>query len=122
VILIDTSVWTDHLHRSERLLVEALEHEQVLVHPYVIAELACGSIERRREVLDLLQHLPAAVVASDQEALQLIERRRLMGKGLGYIDVHLLASVLLTDSARLWTRDRRLQSIAVELGISRADR
>ena len=115
MILVDTSVWIDHLHKTNDTLVSALEHEQVLVHPFVIGELACGRLSNRSEVLRLLQTLPSATIASDAEALELIERHQLSGKGVGYFDVHLLASVLLTAGTQLWTRDKRLAEIAIRL-------
>jgi predicted nucleic acid-binding protein len=118
MMLVDTSVWVDHLHRSVVALAEALEREEVVTHPFVIGELACGTLARRREVLDLLDALPRIAVAPDEEALALIERRRLMGRGLGYIDVHLLASVLISDETELWTRDRHLLSAAHDLHIA----
>jgi len=82
-----------------------------------LLELACGELTRRREILDLLSTLPSSIVATDQETLQFIERQRLMGKGIGYADAHLLASVVLTEAAQLWTRDKRLGAIAVGLRI-----
>lgn len=100
------------------MLADALEAEDVLVHPFIIGELACGEMKHRREVLRLLATLPLSTVATDEETLLFIERRHLMGKGIGYIDAHLLASVTLTDSAQLWTRDKRLAAIAAELEIS----
>lgn len=108
MILVDTSVWIDHFRRGNRELVEALEREDVLTHPLVIGELACGDLKNRAEVLHLLAALPVAPIATDDEALLLIEKRRLMGRGIGYIDVHLLASVALSADARLWTLDKRL--------------
>jgi len=78
VILVDTSVWIDHLHRTIPALVEALENEDVLIHPFIIGEIACGELKKRREVLDLLMALPSAVVATDEETLKLIDERRLM--------------------------------------------
>ncbi len=122
MILVDTSLWIDHLHRSQPALVDALEHEEVLTHPFIRGELACGTLTRRRTVLDLLAALPAAAVASDDEVLELIEKRRLMGKGLGYVDVHLLASALLTADVRLWTNDKRLDAVAIELRVSHRNR
>jgi predicted nucleic acid-binding protein len=100
------------------MLVALLENGRVLVHPFVLGELACGNLRNRHEVLDLLGNLPSAPVASDAEALEFIERRSLMGRGIGYIDVHLLAAVVLADDARLWTRDRRLAVVADELNRS----
>jgi predicted nucleic acid-binding protein len=118
VILADTSVWIDPLRTGVPMLVALLENGRVLVHPFVLGELACGNLRNRHEVLDLLGNLPSAPVASDAEALEFIERRSLMGRGIGYIDVHLLAAVVLADDARLWTRDRRLAVVADELNRS----
>jgi predicted nucleic acid-binding protein len=117
LILVDTSVWIDHLRASIVLLAAALEADDVLVHPFIIGELACGEMRQRREVLRLLATLPSSVVATDDETLHFIERRRLMGKGIGYIDAHLLASTTLTDGAQLWTHDKRLAGIAAHLKI-----
>ena len=117
MILVDTSVWIDHLHKGIPVLAEALERQDVLSHPFVVGEIACVQLARRREVLDLLSDLPRSIVATDPEALQLIDRHRLHGKGIGYIDVHLLASVMLTGAAELWTRDKGLAAIAAQLGI-----
>jgi predicted nucleic acid-binding protein len=118
VILVDTSVWIDHLRSGEPALVTALEGGQVLMHPYVLGELACGNLKNRREVLRLLGDLPSAPTATDPEVLDFIERRALMGRGIGYIDVHLLASTVLEGVARLWTRDRRLDEVAAELDLA----
>jgi predicted nucleic acid-binding protein len=117
VILVDTSVWIDHFHKGIPSLAEILERTEILTHPFVIGELACSSLARRREVLALLADLPASSVATDGETLLFIERHRLMGKGLGYIDAHLLAATLLTDGAALWTRDKTLRGIAAKLRI-----
>lgn len=92
-----------------------LENARVLVHPFVIGEIACGSLADREGVLELLGNLPTAAVADAEEILAFIERNRLHGKGLGYVDVHLLAAVALTGSAKLWTRDKRLHSLAESL-------
>ncbi len=118
MILVDTSVWIDHLHKGVSRLAEVLENQDVVTHPFVIGELACGELKKRREVLDLLSELPSSVAATDDEVLQFIEDHRMMGKGLSYIDVHLLASVMLTENARLWTRDKRLGAVAAKLRIS----
>jgi predicted nucleic acid-binding protein len=118
VILVDTSVWIDHLRSGEPVLASALEGGQVLMHPFVLGELACGDLKNRGEVLRLLDDLPAAPTATDPEALEFIERRALMGRGIGYIDVHLLASTALDGVARLWTRDRRLATAAAELELA----
>ena len=117
MILVDTTVWIDHLRKGRSALSAALEREEVMTHPFVIGELACGSLENRRELLELLAALPSTVVATDEEALHLIEQHRLMGRGIGWVDVHLLASVKLTEAAQLWTRDKRLHAVATELRI-----
>ncbi len=116
MILVDTSVWVDHLRHGEPGLVALLERSNVLMHPFVLGEIACGSLRRRESVLGLMRDLPAAVLASPDEVLHFIERRTLHGKGVGYVDVHLLASIALTPGARLWTRDARLRRIADSLG------
>jgi predicted nucleic acid-binding protein len=116
VILVDTSVWVEHLRHGLPRLATHLQEGEVLIHPWVIGELACGNLRNRSQVLDLLQGLPAAKVASDAEVLLLIERDRLMGRGIGYIDAHLLASARLSH-CRLWTQDRRLAGVAEEQGL-----
>jgi predicted nucleic acid-binding protein len=118
VILVDTSVWIEHLRSGDSRLVELLEGRQVLAHPFVVGELALGNIKRRAMILDALGDLPRASVASDDEVLGLIEGRSLFGLGIGYVDVHLLASALLSDDASLWTRDRRLNDVAQRLGVA----
>jgi len=117
MILVDTSVWIDHLRQSEPGLVAILEAGQVVMHPFIIGELACGNLGRRGELIALLQALPVAPVATDGEALGFIDRRHLMGRGIGYLDVHLLASVALDGDATLWTRDRRLAAVAGDLAL-----
>ena len=121
MILVDTSVWIDHLRHGDPSLVTVLEAGRVLMHPFVVGELACGNLNRRAEVLMLLRELPPAPVSTDQEALEFIERRGLMGRGIGYVDVHLLASVALAGGARLWTRDKRLAAVASELALAVAE-
>jgi predicted nucleic acid-binding protein len=118
MILVDTSVWIDHLHKSEPTLVAALEAGQVLMHPFVVGELACGNLNNRTELLALLRDLPPAPVASDAEALGFIDRHQLMGRGIGFLDVHLLASVALAADASLWTRDKRLEKVAETLKLN----
>jgi predicted nucleic acid-binding protein len=119
MILVDTSIWIDHLRQSDPGLVAALEGMQVLVHPFVVGELACGNLKNRAEILRLLRALPQAPIATDDEALTFIDGRGLIGRGIGYIDVHLLASVALYGAATLWTRDKRLAAVAGELGLAR---
>ena len=116
MILVDTSVWVDHLRRGDGELVDLLERGQVLMHPFVVGELACGSLSERELTLELLQQLPMAAVAESEEALGFIELRGLHGRGIGYVDVHLLASTALHAGARLWTRDKRLREAAEALG------
>lgn len=122
MILVDTSVWVDHLRRADPFLADALAAGLVLAHPFVIGELACGVLPGRAEVLSLLHELPFAAVASPAEALGFIDRHALAGRGVGYVDVHLLASAKITRSAVLWTKDRRLAAIADELGVGHAPR
>ena len=112
MILVDTSVWVDHLRRADAALADLLERGAVLMHPFVVGEIACGSLARRAAVLELLQHLPMAEVADTDEILSFIDRRGLHGQGIGLIDIHLLASTALTAGARLWTRDKRLRAAA----------
>lgn len=116
MILVDTSVWVDHLRVGDAALVVLLDQAKVVTHPFVIGEIACGSLRQRQSVLDLLADLPAAAVADGDEVRGFIERHVLHGKGIGYVDVHLLASVALTDGAQLWTRDKKLQAAAQALG------
>jgi predicted nucleic acid-binding protein len=118
VILVDTSVWVDHLRDSNELLTELLDAGEVLGHPFVIGELALGSLSRRDAVLSDLRDLRQAPVASSEEVLQLIDREALFGRGIGYVDAHLLASARLTPGTQLWTRDQRLQAIAARLGVT----
>ena len=116
MILVDTSVWVDHLRRGDARLGALLENARVLAHPFVVGEIACGSLSDRTVVLELLRDLPMAAVAEVEEVLDFIDRHRIHGKGLGYVDVHLLAAVALTPGASLWTRDKRLHEIAMSLG------
>ena len=121
MILVDTSVWVDHFRSATPRLVSALEDSKVLMHPLILGEIACGNLANRKEVLSLLGNLPRAPVAADAEALAFIESHALMGRGIGYIDVHLLASVALAGDAQIWTRDRRLSLVASELNLVYAD-
>jgi predicted nucleic acid-binding protein len=121
LILVDTSVWVDHLRRGDAQLVDLLERTQVIMHPFVVGEIACGSLRERSSILELLQGLPSAVVAEGEEVLGFIEHHVLHGKGIGYVDVHLLASVALTEGAILWTRDDSLRRVAAALGCALRD-
>lgn len=118
MILLDTSIWVDHLRHVDARVNELLDHHRVLVHPMVIGELACGRLSRRQEVLEALALLPHARVATHEEVLAMIDDRTLPGAGIGYVDAHLLAATLLSAPARLWTRDRRLADVANRLGIA----
>ncbi|MGB8931920.1 MAG: type II toxin-antitoxin system VapC family toxin [Anaeromyxobacteraceae bacterium] len=118
MILVDTSVWVEHLRAGSPRLRRLLEEGEVLVHPHVIGELACGSLARRAEVLGLLRALPGATMASEQEAHRLVDAHGLHGRGIGWIDVHLVASALLSG-AGLWTLDRRLEREAARVGVMR---
>ena len=117
MILADTSVWIQHLRQGVPSLADLLSEGQILMHPVVVGELACGNLKTRAAILSDLHALPLANVASNPEVLQLIEHRRFWGRGLGLIDMHLLASALLSH-CNLWTLDRRLADAAKELGLS----
>ncbi len=118
MILVDTSVWVDHLRRSDPALVRLLNAGLVLAHPFVTGELACGNLQNRSAVLALVQDLPAAPVATDDEVLAFIDRRKLAGRGIGYVDAHLLCAVALAGKAELWSRDKRLGGVAKEMGFA----
>jgi len=118
MILVDTSVWIDHLRSGDCALKTLLETGRVWIHPFVIGEMACGNLKQCKTVLSLLKDLPCVRVATDDEALFFIGTNALMGRGIGYIDAHLLAAVALTGSTRLWTRDKRLKAVAESLGLA----
>ena len=118
MILVDTSVWIDHLRSGDPQLTALLSNDSVLVHSFVIGELALGTLRQPGVVIDSLNGLPKAVKADDSEVLQLIQERKLAGLGIGYVDAHLLASALLTENASLWTRDKRLKEVAAGLYIA----
>ena len=116
MILVDTSIWIDHLRRRDRVLARRLEHGLVHSHPFVIGELACGVLRQRREILQHLALLPAVSLASHAEAIALFDSRRLAGRGIGWIDMHLLASAVLSR-VQLWTKDRPLAVVVREMGL-----
>jgi predicted nucleic acid-binding protein len=120
LILVDTSVWVDHFRRGDAQLVDLLSANSVLMHPFVVGEIACGSLADRALTLDLLLNLPAALVAEPDEALIYLDQHSLHGKGIGYVDVHLLASTAISG-AKLWTRDKRLRIVAQELRCALVD-
>lgn len=117
MILVDTSIWIDHLRHRDGTLVELLRSGLVLCHPWVIGELALGNLRNRDEILRLLHGLPRATVATDGEVLTLVSRESLHGRGIGYVDAHLLAAARLTAHGTLWTRDKRLSALASQLGV-----
>ena len=117
MVLADTSVWTQHFRRGEPRLADRLSQGLVLLHPFVAGELTCGNLKNRAAVLSDLYALPLAIVASDAEVSRFIEDRRLWGKGLGWVDAHLLASSVLSQ-CEFWTLDRRLAQAAKALGLS----
>jgi len=118
MILVDTSVWIDHLRASDERLTQLLVAGQVLVHPFVIGELALGNLRNRDTLLGSLQDMPQASVATESEVLRFIGQQNLFGLGIGFIDAHLLAAVKLVPGSLLWTRDKRLLTASVQLGIA----
>ncbi len=116
MILVDTSVWVSHLRHGDPHLVALLDEGGVLAHPFVIGELACGNLKNRAEIISLLRALPSTAIAEHEEVMLFIERNRLMGKGLGYVDVHLLAAAVLSG-VRLWTDDKSLLKACADLGL-----
>jgi predicted nucleic acid-binding protein len=121
VILVDTSVWIDHLRKGESRLRFLLESRQVLSHPFVIGELAMGSFQQRDVLLQDLRNLPQATVAYEDEVLGFVSTKTLFGLGIGYIDAHLLAAAKLVPGTFLWTRDRRLREVATKLNLAAAE-
>ena len=122
MILLDTSVWVDHLYKSDPAVAAQLAANRVATHPFVIGEIACGRLLNRAGVMATLQALPVATMASHGEVLRFIERQALGGRGVGYIDFHLVASAMMTPNTRLWTRDKRLAAVAAELGVFHDER
>ena len=118
MVLVDTSVWIDYLRGGDSTLVDLLNRSLVCIHPMIIGELACGNLQNRVELISLLQNLPHVTTASHDEALLLLDNQKLMGKGIGYIDLHLLTSTLLSNNTRLWTRDKSLSGMAIDLGVA----
>lgn len=117
-VLADTSIWIDHFRRRDMQLVGLLDHGDVVVHPFVIGELLLGRVSKASDMLDELNLLPKATIASHDEVLELIVKRKLSGLGIGYVDVHLLASTILTVEASIWTRDKRLLAAAQSLKLA----
>lgn len=115
-VLVDTSVWVAHFKQRDERLVALLEAGRVVCHPYVVVEVACGTPPRRRAIIGMLSELESLPVATPDELLALVQQRALHGRGCGFVDVSLLAAVLLSEKTLLWTLDRRLGAVAVELG------
>lgn len=120
MILVDSTVWVDHLRGVDPLLVSRLDAGLVFTHPFVIGEIALGSLRQRDKILSALRDLPMAKQAADDEVQTFIEQQPLYSLGIGYVDAHLLAATRLTPGLRLWTRDRRLNEIASQLGLAEA--
>ena len=118
MILVDASVWVEHLRSGDERLRALLDGGEVLGHPFVIGELALGNFRGRAAFLRDLQDLPNAIVAKDDEVLDLIDRGALYGRGIGYVDAHLLAASRLTPDTKFWTHDRHLRAVAAELGLA----
>lgn len=118
MILVDTSVWIDHLRNNDPLLADLLMQSKVLSHPFVRGELALGNLQQRNKILAALDNLPQAPLVFSEEVNFFIERHQLFGLGIGFVDAHLLASTRLIGTARLWTRDKRLQLVAERLKIA----
>lgn len=118
MILVDTSVWVDHLRSSDATLVGLLENSAVIVHPFVVGELALGNLRSREVIINTMNALPQSPVASTEEVLAFIAANALAGTGIGLVDAHLLASVCLGARSRLWTRDPRLRAEAARMNVS----
>jgi predicted nucleic acid-binding protein len=116
MVLVDTSVWISHLRMGNTPLARLLENEEAACHPFIIGELACGNLRNRSEILSLLQSLPKSIEATHEEVMEFIGNHSLMGKGLGYIDTHLLASAVLSGIP-IWTLDKKLKIISAQLAI-----
>lgn len=118
MVLVDTSVWVDHLRQGDKVLVDLLMLGQVCMHPMIIGELACGNLHKRDQLIALWQGLPSITEASHSEALYCLAQNDLSGKGIGFVELHLISATLLTPSTLIWTRDRRLKAAAQALNIS----
>lgn len=118
MILVDTSIWINHFNKSNSGLIKLLNSAKVCIHPFVIGELSCGNISNRVEILSLLRSLPLVDNVLDEEIFSFIENKKLYGIGLGFIDVHLLASGLI-HNVKIWTGDKSLNKAAINLGINK---
>ena len=118
MILVDTSVWVDHLRKGDQVLGRLLFAGRVLAHPFIVGELSLGVLRQREAVLGALMDLPQATIATEEEVFRFIEAIGLPGSSIGYVDAHLLAATRLTPGAALWTRDKRLSEVAERLGLA----
>ena len=118
MILVDTSVWVDHLRKVDPALARLLFKGQVLVHPFIVGELSLGVLKQRQAILTALSDLPQTAIATEKEVLHFIEENALPGSGIGYVDAHLLAATKLTPAATLWSRDKRLCEVAKSLALA----
>ena len=118
MILVDTSIWIDHFRHGDEHLIQLLQAGRIISHTFIIGELALGCLKNRNTILDSLKDLPQAVVATDNEVMRFIDENTLFGKGIGFIDAHLLAAARLTPGSRLWTRDKRLLTVAATLHLA----
>ncbi len=118
MILADTSVWLDYVRFGEPVFASLLDAEQILVHPFVLGELAVGNLKDRARFIETLRDMPQSMIALDNEVLRFIEQRGIFGRGIGYVDAHLLASLYLTPNTLLWTRDKWLQAVAGTMGLA----
>ncbi|MGY4431269.1 putative nucleic acid-binding protein [Bradyrhizobium sp. F1.13.1] len=117
-VLADTSIWIDHFRRTDGRLAGLLDHGDIVIHPFVIGELLLGRVSKASDMLDELNLLPKATIASNSEVLEFIVKRKLSGVGIGCVDAHLLASTMLTVEATIWTRDKRLLAAARSLKLA----
>jgi predicted nucleic acid-binding protein len=118
MILVDTCIWIDYLNAREPLLLEMIEGNYALLHSMVLGEIALGNLKSRADVLEIFGDIPQIKSASDEEVLAAIGKYQLMGKGIGWVDAHLLVAVLQSEGIKLWTRDKRLNSLAQELNLT----
>lgn len=121
MILVDTSIWIDHLRTGDAHLTALLSEMKVAMHPMILGELACGNLQDRQTLMVLWRNLPQLTVVTDAEALYYLDQNRCWGRGIGYIDLHLLAAVALSAQASLWTRDKRLRKTAQQFGLAYLD-
>jgi predicted nucleic acid-binding protein len=118
MILPDTAIWTDHIHGKDKQLEFLLRGDRVLVHPFVIGEIALASMKRHDAIIEAMTILRAAPVATDEDVRFMIKQHTIMGTGLGYVDAHILASARLVPGSSIWTRDKRLKAVAQRMGVA----